>query len=428
MAPVLTTRGFRAICVLGLFLPVLAWIWAHPPAVWDLAWPARLLGVIGAVGFACSLLLMVRAPYWERWFGGLDQQYLLHHWFGSGSYLALLAHTALLIVDRYRVSPTAALDLLPMPWDGTALGWGWLALLVLMLMFIGTFVVRLPYQAWKWLHASTALAFLAAAGHVQLFGAAHGGIGVWLGVALVAGVAALGWRYLVERAVVSRHDYLVTRVQHLDERSVEIELRPLADTALDFQPGQFVFVAFRDSLTYRGCREYHPFTLTSAPTDPHLHIVVKALGDCTQQIQRIEIGVPASVQGPFGAFFRQAPTADRAQLWLAGGIGITPFLGMARAMPAVGPAVDLYYFARSEEQAVCLRELRALVATQPRLTLHTVYDDHPLDFRTLLLQPPLTTREVYLCGPPAMVQAQTAALVALGLPQSQLHTERFDFV
>jgi predicted ferric reductase len=61
----------------------------------------------------------------------------------------------------------------------------------------------------------------------------------------------------------------------------------------------------------------------------NLSIGVKALGDCTRKIQSIEPGVMARVHGAFGNFLAERPASP--QLWIAGGIGITPFLGQLRA-------------------------------------------------------------------------------------------------
>jgi predicted ferric reductase len=190
-----------------------------------------------------------------------------------------------------------------------------------------------------------------------------------------------------------------------------------------------VFVAFDSAPRYAGCREYHPFTISSVPGTPQFRVLVKALGDCTTRMQHLHAGVIARVQGPYGALFR-AMDFTRPQLWLAGGIGITPFLPMAAALPADAAGVDLYYFARDAGEAFGLDALRNAAANHPRLRVYArLANDDAQAMRAAVLasSAPLGAREVYLCGPPGMVQSALAWLAAAGVAPEQIHAERFDF-
>lgn len=75
------------------------------------------------------------------------------------------------------------------------------------------------------------------------------------------------------------------------------------------------------------------------------------------------------IQGPFGRF--QYASKGR-EVWITGGIGITPFLGWAAALePGTGP-VDLFYCVRSRTEAPHVAEVQALADATPNLTLHMI--------------------------------------------------------
>jgi predicted ferric reductase len=392
---------------------------------------ALLTGILGSSLWAMNLWFIVRLPWQDRVFGGLDQVYFLHHFMGSLAYVLLLAHPLTLALGRWAVSPEAAAALLFPALKPFAIFAGWLALLGLMGVIFATFLWKLPYALWKHLHAGSAVAYALAIYHVVA--AAPSSVWSEPGHVLLAsygilGVAALGYRFLIERAWVQRYDYVVQSVTHLNDKAVQVEMTPLGER-LAFEPGQFVFVAFFDGRDYKGCAEYHPFTVRSSPTGTNLGVIIKALGDCTCHIQRITSGVLARVQGPYGAFFKGVET-DKPQVWVAGGIGITPFLSMAQSLSEQTAPVDLYYLARNPDDFIGLEDLRAVSSKIKNFGVFplTAGDDQRPTIEAMLRHSgPLTDREFFLCGPPPMVNELTLRLEGLGVPAAQIHTERFDF-
>lgn len=432
----------------GAWLPALCAI-LIALVLWHIDWPARvqpagvqgvlralgiLTGVAGTALWVMSLALMLRFAALDRRFGGLERQYFAHHLSGTLAYLMLLAHPVLLVAAAWVTSPAAAAALAA-PWaQPLSIFAGWLALVGLMLMMFATFFSSLPYARWKQLHAASAVAYLAALAHVAglLPASPREGRsgGFLLLAAMVAGIAALVLRHGLDRRSLTAHRYRVEGVTRATPTAVEVTLAPLGRRApLVYVPGQFVFIAFDSGPGYAGCSEYHPFTISSAPSAPNFRVLVKALGDCTARMQRLVTGIVARVQGPYGALFRDADFT-RPQLWLGAGIGITPFLAMAPALPVAAAGVDLYYLARDASEAFGLDTLRAAAAKHPRLRVFTLLgNESPQAVRAAVeaASAPLAGREVYLCGPPGMMQASLTWLAHAGVPESQIHAERFDF-
>jgi ferredoxin-NADP reductase len=119
---------------------------------------------------------------------------------------------------------------------------------------------------------------------------------------------------------------------------------------------------------------------------------------------------------------------DGPSLWLAGGIGITPFLARLRSGPLT-QVVRLIYMHRNVADAAYLKELDELTAQQPLLRLTVVASGagQP-DLHTLLpTSADLNHCRCYLCGPVGMVHAAVAMLRQRGVPAQHIHFERFDF-
>jgi ferredoxin-NADP reductase len=112
---------------------------------------------------------------------------------------------------------------------------------------------------------------------------------------------------------------------------------------------------------------------------------------------------------------------DAAPLLIAGGIGITPLLCMARALAAQGKPFDFFYATRSEASTAYLHEARALGAT----VVHDGGDSsRGLDLRAVLAHPQ-PGRHVHLCGPRGMVQAAVDTARAQDWPDDHVHFELF---
>lgn len=410
-----------------LSIPLLTAILLGIPVIW--AFPAELpvwrssgivLGWVGCGLLLASLLLMLRETWLADRLGGLERMYAWHHVLGTLAYLILLAHPLALAADNLAASPALAWALLS-PWaQGWPLWSGWLALLCLMLGMAAAFAKRLPYRVWRWLHGLLVIGILLACLHLWLLG-----LGPTFFFVLLLSLLFIGWRLIRVDGSLAARPYLVSQVQKVASGIVEISLRPLA-APIAARAGQFVLVGFDDGGRFKGCGESHPFTLSAIDPDGHLRISVKALGDCTQHLQSVEIGVAARVQGGFGDFLLDRPGTP--QIWLAGGIGITPFLAVLRDELLTGPTTLIYLY-RQDVDAAYVEELRMLALGQPLLTLQLHCGETDASSLAALLPAAaeLVGQMAYLCGPPGLIGAAVQVLGQRGMSSARIHFERFDF-
>lgn len=212
----------------------------------------------------------------------------------------------------------------------------------------------------------------------------------------------------------------------MGEGLTEIVLHPLG-RAIQYVPGQFVML----HLETKSGWQRHPFTLASSPVEPAVRVTVKALGDYTSELgSQVRVGMPAVLSGPHGRF-SHAKGTDR-QIWIAGGVGVTPFLSWLRSLedhPPPGP-VDFFYSVADE--APYLDEIRDIVASHPEVSLHLNRSqlDGRLTVERLLEtvgDQPMAGTSVFMCGPGPMVQTFENALRSDGVPARQLFREHFDW-
>jgi len=396
-----------------------AW-WAFPTGLAPLRAAGIVTGWIGCGLLLVSLLLMLREPRLANRLGGLARMYRWHHATGVVAYVALLAHPLLLAANGLATSPAFAWETLSAFDEGWPVWSGWLGLLVLMAGLAVAFGRRLPYGLWRWLHAGLAIGVLLGLVHLVLLGIDEPVLPI-----IAAGALILGWRLLRGDLGLAAHPYVVAEVSPLAEAAIEIALRPLGHP-LSIAPGQFVLVAFDAGPTYRGCGEFHPFTVSAIERDEVLRIGVKALGDCTRRMLSMETNVAARVIGGFGSFI--GDDAPKRQLWVGGGIGVTPFIGLLRAGPLEADTTLLYLY-RTEADAAFLPELRRFAAKDAKFSLRAVAtgDALPELDRLLPATGQLSGTDCYLCGPPGLIAALKTALRARGVEAHHIHYENFEF-
>ena len=136
-----------------------------------------------------------------------------------------------------------------------------------------------------------------------------------------------------------------------------------------FQPGQFAWLTIWDSPF---ALKEHPFSIASSAEQPGtLSFTIKALGDFTARIKEVEIGRRVYVDGPHGSFSADRQPAP-AYVFIAGGIGIAPIMGMLRTLAdrCDRRPLLLFYAYHTWERLTFREELQAL---QTKLNLRLVF-------------------------------------------------------
>lgn len=197
-----------------------------------------------------------------------------------------------------------------------------------------------------------------------------------------------------------------------------------------FLPGQYV------NVQVPGTELTRSYSFSSAPGASRVEFVVRNVPDGRMSdylANRAGAGDAVTFLGPFGSFYLRPVV--RPVLFLAGGTGIAPLLSMLRSLDAGGFAhpVRLVYAVTNEFDLIGLDELARIAAAHPNFSYVTCVaapgSAHPRKgYATAHVEPGWMNGgevDVYLCGPPPMVDAVRAWLQETGVTPASFHYEKF---
>ena len=223
----------------------------------------------------------------------------------------------------------------------------------------------------------------------------------------------------------------IVKVEALSARRIRLSVKPLEGALPIFLPGQYVNVTAPNETVTR------PYSFTSAPGADVATFLIRNVpgGRMSAYLEaKGKTGDRLVLNGPFGSFYLRA--LRRPILFLAGGTGVGPILSMLEylaARRANDQPVRLVYGVRDDADLVEVDRLEALRARIPNFTYDTTCSGlgsrHQLTGHvTDHLSASVLNNgdvEVYLCGPPEMVESGRQHVAKLGLSSANIHFEKF---
>ncbi len=171
--------------------------------------------------------------------------------------------------------------------------------------------------------------------------------------------------------------------------------------------------------------------MSCSPNEETLRFSIKASGDWTRYLNsNLESGGSARVDGCYGRFNYKAGGPE--QIWVAGGIGITPFMSWIRDFgDAPAADVDLFYTVRGEEDLLFHDEITSTDGAHDNFRYHhrvsSVDANLSVEQIAELCQGDVRNKHVYMCGPVGMMDAMERQFKRLGVPGRNIHYEEFNF-
>lgn len=400
-------------------------------------WRRSLIILSGVVSlfWLSSVMILATRPVWlEQRLGGLDRLYRLHKWAGIGGVLLVLSHWLLEKSPRLffivtegghggHGRPHGAGDFQPL--KALAAHLGELSFYLMTILVVIALLRYFPYRLFRQLHRVFPVLFLAAAFHsvVLLPASAYAQPMGWLAL-LIAGFGGLAALLCLTGRLGSgkSHDSQVSDIQVLGDGTMVLELsRPTRWER--HRAGQFALVDFGHG------DGAHPFTIVGASAS-RLRFMIKPLGDYTRTlVNRLHVGDTLTIEGPYGCFVFDE--GEGHQVWVAGGVGIAPFLARLEELARQGKQnldIDLFYANRmTADKTVSSRLEEACELLGVRL--HCKMTSGEGRFRSEDIQAVVQGKksQVWFCGPATWGSSLRRFLEKQGSASVCFHQELFEF-
>lgn len=204
---------------------------------------------------------------------------------------------------------------------------------------------------------------------------------------------------------------------------ISIELRPArgASPFPAFEAGSHIDLHLPNSMV-------RSYSLLNDPGERHRYVVgvlkdKASRGGSRCVHEQLRVGIPLDISAPRNNFALHEEATH--SVLVAGGIGVTPILCMARRLKTLGKSFEVLYFARSRPSAAYVEDIEALGT---KVTWHfDAEKGGPPDIKALLGQLPVPANtHYYACGPAVMLDAFEKSCAELGYAHA--HIERFSAV
>jgi predicted ferric reductase len=393
----------------------------------------RWTGLVGTYLALLVIALVARVPWVEREVG-LDTLVSWHRKLGPLSLLLVAAHVVL-ITAGYAAS--AATGYLAQTWSFLA-EYPWLlpaaAGFVLMLVAgLSSWRVarrKMKYETWwvthLYFYLAIALAYLHQIQLGQPFATHPWARWFWIGLYVLTFVPLVLFRVLAPISRSLRHNLKVHAVVRESADTVSIWISGRNLHRLEVKGGQFFNWRF---MTGDRWWQAHPYSLSVGPDPRYLRITVKDLGDHSRGVASLKAGTRVIAEGPYGIFTADARRTDKVLL-VAGGVGVAPIRSVLDDLPA-HVDVDILFRASHENGLVLRHELETIARSRDGVRLRYLVGsrrDYPINARTLQhLVPDVTQRDIYTCGPEALIHSISEAARVLGMPADRVHDDSFSF-
>lgn len=238
----------------------------------------------------------------------------------------------------------------------------------------------------------------------------------------------------------SMNMYTVASITHIAPNTALLTIEPQTQQdRVDFYPGQYASIGF-----FVGGRPtpMRSFSIVSAPnSDGILQFAFRVQGPFTKGLSRLQTGAEVRVQGAYGSFTLD-PAYDQRAVFLAGGIGITPFISMLRHADAtqLSMPITLVYACRSFSDIPFYDELRELAARNSQLRVYYFVSDGRIpadaDNHVIAGRPgnavfdqitsgTYRNSTYFVCGPKGLMKGVLSHLEARNIAKHAIVTESF---
>ncbi|WP_034552443.1 ferredoxin reductase family protein [Carnobacterium funditum] len=317
---------------------------------------------------------------------------------------------------------------------------GWLRrikIINVVLDTLGNFAFA-KYGTMKFLHNFTIVAIISLSVHVITIAyvvRADMTLTMMYALYFIVSLSFYVYHKLIRRFLLNKNIYTITSAVNETDQLVSLTLEAENGQIFDYNAGQFIYLRVKDE---KYTFEEHPFSLTSAPENPHvLSVSIKNSGDYTHIIQHIKVGTKVTVEGPYGGLWQpleDIQKTEKSLVLIAGGVGVTPMLSILESLrqKKFKNKTVLIWSLRNENELAYAAELASFQKDMPNFIFVPFYSTkngylNAEKTETIFeaTKVPCSTSEFVLCGPKKFMHTIESALVSKNVSKQKIHFESF---
>ncbi len=399
-------------------------------------------GIIATAAMSITLILAIRQFFSDSFLDGLDKRYRLHKWLGISAFTAMVAHWLIKNAPKWLVD----LDLLTKPIKNKvpsdqAVSWfyeftdfqrhfakdvGEWTFYLLVALTLLILIKKVPYKLARKSHKLMAVAYLGVAYHSFILMKIEDWstpAGVLIAVLLLLGTLG-SLISLLNKVGDSRKTYgQISELRHYkDNKVLAVTIRPTTPWK-GHKPGQFYFVTFDKN------EGAHPFSAVSDGKDQKgISFNIKQIGDYVNTLPDVlSVGQEAIIEGPYGNFNFDSNKSHH--VWVAGGIGIAPFVSKLEqlALDNTKNDIDLFYTTAMPDEDF-ITKLQAL-AKNANVRLHITITTQQGYLTAKTIESyinDMNATDFWFCGPAKLGDILKSHFIENNLHHSDFHQELFE--
>lgn len=390
---------------------------------------SAISGYIGVVLLLWMYVLGAKSIF-GLWFRDVAPVMRIHRWLGQYGMLFLLAHPLFITFSYgeslfYSIVPHISTEF------ERHVTLGRISLYLIAMLWISSILLRkkMGYRPWKYLHFLAYIALPFSLLHVPGTGSqfASEAIVKTYYFSLVVAYFVITLMRLrglfasdVNTAEVLRHEIIAEGTYLL-----ELELPPSSDMP---EPGQYVYIRMGI------ISEDHPFSVAHIDEkNRRIMLGYRSTGRYSQAMTNLQNGDSVYISNPYGAFLGSLQDSKLPVVFIAGGIGVTPFVQalLAERSPE---NTWLFYANRSRSTTAFAKPLKQQLGAHCVALFSNEAQLQPGEYSGFISKEILSESlknpqgyTYYICGPGVMMNHAKGLLTELGVPKTQIHTEAFEF-
>jgi predicted ferric reductase len=387
------------IILLSIAITWMTWLFIEPTReISAMTGYSQLLASFSLVAFAFINFISTRHKTLDNLFDGLDKSYIYHKYLSITALLLVILHNVTIDIGKQAERASSIKGVRdPYAMFGTFSMYLFIALIIIALV-----AKKLNYERWKMIHKFMVIPY--AFGIYHYYGSATYAVfsfapySIWLDVINLIGVVSVVYSIFFYEKLSFKYKYKVQKLEKVASGTLEITGAAIGKD-IEFRPGQFAFLKILDK---DNKFLSHPFTISQAPKKGEIQFTIKALGDDTRMlVDDLKVGSEFLVSGPHGKF--NYKSGAKNQIWIAGGIGVTPFRSFAQSGTDESFSIDFFYAYNNEEEGAYTYELQALSKDNLRIHLFNSKEKGFLSVEEISNSVNVKDDvDVYFCGPKPM--------------------------